>query len=156
MRHLFSFAARLLFIGNLALGTMAFLLFLNWYDTGELSSDGWFIATIGGIFWGNLALMVEVWLYDRYRFWPNNRFAFFMRIIILSVLCIDLGFSTASGTYFAISQAMSGASLLASLSTLAITPILGFIFLPLIVPFGLFAGLANGLLLRVSHSFNWQ
>jgi hypothetical protein len=154
MRRLFSFAARALFIGNLALGTVAFLLFLNWYDTGEASGDGWYIAAIGGTLWGGLALMVEVWLYDRYKFWPDNRFAFFLRMIILSVLCIDLGFSTSSGAYLAVSQAINGDGLPASLSALAITPILTLIFLPMIVPFGLFAGLANGLLLHFSHSYD--
>jgi hypothetical protein len=59
MRYLFSFAIRLLFIGNLALGTVAFLLFLNWYDTGEAGSNEWYIAAIGGTFWGGLALMAD-------------------------------------------------------------------------------------------------
>jgi len=72
------------FIGNFVLGSIAFIYFLNWYDTGQMNGDGWQIVAINGAFVGCLALLVESWLYSNFVFWPKNPDLFFLRLVIFS------------------------------------------------------------------------
>jgi hypothetical protein len=151
MRNPFSLVIGLFFIGNIAVGTVVFNSFLNWYDTGQFSYDGWYIVAAGGIFFGCLALILEAWLYRRYKFWPQNLFLFFSRIIVFSVLYIALSFAVSSGVGYTIRELLAGKGLLVSLQMLLIIPLVAAFYSIMIVPFGMVVGIANGILLMTNH-----
>jgi hypothetical protein len=153
MRILFSLVIGLIFIGNIAVGAVVFNFFLNGYDTGQFSHDGWYVVAAGGIFFGCLALTLEMWLYHRYEFWPQNLFLFFGRIIVFSVLYIALSFAVSSGVGYAISELLEGTGLLVSLQMVLIIPFMAAFYSIMIVPFGMIVGIVNGILLMINHLF---
>src|SRR5512139_3730667 len=141
MRSPLPFITKLLFVGVYALGCVGFNLFLNWYDTGQLSADALHFASMAltGVVFGILALMIEVWLNNKYGYWPRNRLPFFLRLSALTTMFIDLSFVIGSGPGQPFSAML----------------FVGLFYSLMVVPFGLAVGLTNGLLLRrnsVVHS----
>ncbi len=153
MRKPLSLVIKLFFIANIAIGTIVFNTFLNWYDTGRFSHDGWYIVAVGGIFFGCFALILELWLHRQYKFWPQNSFLFFGRIIIFSVLYIALSFAVSAGVGYAIGDLLEGTGLLISLQMLLIAPFVAAFYSIMIVPFGMVVGIVNGMLLMINHQF---
>ncbi len=138
MRSLLPFITKLLFVGVYTLGCVGFNLFLNWYDTGQFGDDALHFVSvvfIGAIF-GILALMIEIWLNNKYGYWPHNRLLFFLRLSALSILFIDLSF-------------VIGSSIGQPLITMLFV---GLFYSFMVVPFGLVVGLTNGLLLRRNNT----
>jgi hypothetical protein len=99
MRSPLPFITKSLFVGVYALGCVGFNLFLNWYDTGQFSEDALHFVSMAltGVVFGILALMIEIWLNNKYGYWPHNRLLFFLRLSALSILFIDLSFVIGSG-----------------------------------------------------------
>jgi hypothetical protein len=150
MQKLSSLAAMLVFIGNFVISSVAFTYFLNWYDTGRLSSDGCDFVAIGSIIFGSIALMVEIWIHNRNGLWPKNRLLFFLRFTALSTLYIALSFAVGSGLGYAIFKISKGAGPFTALGILLLSPILAAFYSIMIVPFGVLVGLVNGLMLRLN------
>jgi hypothetical protein len=103
---------------------------------------------IGGIFFGCLALIVEMGLYHRYEFWPRNVFLFYLRLITFSTLFIALSFTVSSFGSNALDTLIEGKGVLVAVHLLLIIPFAIAFYLTMIIPFGTVVGLVNGLLLR--------
>ncbi len=148
--------ARAFFVLNIVLGSVAFRLFLDWYDTGRIMTDGLYAAGITGILVGCLALVFEVWACRAFTLRFQNLFLFFTRLIVLSVLYIDASFALGlffTGLAYGLGEG-GGSSPMPQ--ALLIFPLLLFImlfYLLMIIPFGIVVGLANGLVVRLTNAF---
>ena len=148
----FSPLSNLLFVTNHALFSVAFIYFLNWYDTGLWDSDGWIFMALGGILCGALALLLEYNIYHRSNLWPHNSVLFFTRFITLSILFITMSFVVGYLVTFIVDWLTPGSS--TTIGQLVVIPFMALFYLPMIIPFGVILGFINGTLLQLVHVFS--
>ena len=145
----FSPLSNLLFVTNHALCSVAFIHFLNWYDTGLWDSSGWIFMALGGILCGALALLLEYNIYRRFDLWPHNSVLFFTRLITLSILFTTMSLAVSYLITFIVDWLTLGSSTTAGL--LVVIPFMALFYLPMIIPFGMILGFINGTLLQLVH-----
>jgi len=145
----FSPLSNILFVTNHALCNVAFIYFLNWYDTGLWDSDGWIFMALGGILCGALALLLEYNIYRRFNLWSHNSVLFFTRLITLSILFITMSLAISYIATFIVDWLTSGSSTTTAL--LVVIPFMALFYLPMIIPFGVILGFINGTLLQLVH-----
>jgi hypothetical protein len=129
---------------------IAFACFLNWYDTGQLTSDGWQYMLVWGFLLGGIALIIEERLFIKYKFWPKNLFLFVLRLIVLCTFYIALGFALSSMSVTA-TEMVNSSSPSSMIQSLLVVPLFLVSYLLMILPFGVVAGAINGIMLRFMH-----
>ncbi|HZY44624.1 MAG TPA: hypothetical protein VFF70_07735 [Anaerolineae bacterium] len=143
----------MLVVGIYAFCSCAFNLFLNWYDTGAINSEGWLPTVIGGAVFGLIAVSIERRIYyQRQELWPQKRLLFYVRLIILSIFYVDLGLGFGSGFDYMLREIFAGTTFFVALKDLLLVPAIVVFYWLMILPFGLTAGLLMGLLLRSNLS----
>jgi hypothetical protein len=153
MRRILTLLFGLVFVVNYALGNITFVAFLGWYDTGhwDSNSDGYSVVAASGILCGCLALIIELRLFRKAKFWPRNLFLFVFRLMATSVLYVAVSFAISS-SWIILTTAKEFDK---AMSFLFIVPLIMAFYLLMITPFGAFVGFINSILLRLTRAFQW-
>jgi hypothetical protein len=149
MLKLFSRLANLVFIANYGLCSIAFVYFINRYDTGQWDSDGWDFFLIGGLISGTLALLFGMRLYRKVDLRSQTLILFLARQIVYGILFMTLAVALGSSIGLVISSLSQ--SDFGSLALILVIPFFITINLPHIVPLGVVVGLINGILFQGIH-----
>lgn len=144
----FSLLPNLLFVTNHVVCDVAFLYFLNWYETGLWDGDGWIFIALGGVLCGTLALMIERGIYHRFELWPQSKLLFFTRLVTSSSLFVTMSFAISS---LGIITDWPTSSSSPTIGMLVLIPLIAMFYLPMTVPFGVLLGVLNGGLLQLVH-----
>lgn len=152
MSRLFSIVPQFFIPLNHALASASFLIFLNWYDTGNLDYSGWQWMVFGGLLFGAIVLLIELRLHEKYTLWSQSKFLLFIRQIVLSCIFLAGSFSLgyALGTMFEVDGSIRDFSVR---QVVVMIPLMTVFYSPLMFSFGVCLGLMNGVLLVVSHIF---
>jgi len=146
-RSTFLALSGLAFLATYAVLPIGFDFFINWYDTGHWHSDIWPPMAVAGLLTSGVALWVEERTYRAHGYWPQHLLLYLGRAGFTGTVCLATSFTLGNLMAFGL---MTRGAIEAWPSLLAI-PLMTAIYLLMMVPFGVFAGLVTGLLFRLSH-----
>jgi hypothetical protein len=152
MSKLFSPVTNFVFIANYGLCSVAFIFFLNWTDTGRWASDGWSFMLGAGLVCGVLALVLELSLFRKVEHRQIPLVLFLGRQIAYGIVFLALSFALSNSVTMMVYLPPSQRNLGNLLPFFLTSPFMAIFYLPLIAPFGVVAGLLNGILFRITDS----
>lgn len=142
------FAVRALFVALIVVGTAAFTLFVNWYDTLSMTllvtGYNWLTLIVPGMLVGILALFVELALIRWRGLWPARPWAFYLRLVLFCAWWMSLG--QTFGTF------VMGAR--DTFDMWWVMPLMTAFYTLMALPFSLMVGSGCAFLLRKYHGRN--
>lgn len=150
MRRTFSFTGVTVAV-NYALASVAFITYLNWYDTGKWDFDGWTFMAAGGFLFGCLSVIIERELLRQFGLWLRKTVLFLLRHIITGSIIIALSMTALYAGFILLAWFTATHHQVVTLASILLAPFMALVYIPMIIPFGTIAGLMSGLLLRSQY-----
>jgi hypothetical protein len=144
-----------LFLTNYVVASVVIILVIDWIDAGTVHWSLWPPPAVIGFLSGLAALLVEVALYHDLGFWPRNIALFYLRVLAVSLFGLAVSV-TLSYAAEAILASGNSTELVGSAVVLPLLPLITVFYFPLMIPFGIFLGMASSILIRLSHAFQWS
>jgi hypothetical protein len=151
MLNLFSRLTNLALIANYGVCGIAFVYFVNHYDTGQWNSDGWNYYLIGGLISGVLALLFERRLHQKLDLDSQIFILFFALQMVYGILFMVLTVAVGTSIAFVVSSP-SQIQDFGYLGFILLLPLFIIINSVEILVLGTAAGLINGILFRGMHA----
>ncbi len=130
-----------LYVTSLCVAAVSFHLFLNWYDTGQLIWDQWWVVASGTALCAGLGYGAQVW---------RNRSQGEAGARLLWLILSQVGWSWAIIMVGVFSFAIVyDAVARVNPAGLLVLPFIAAFYAPMAIPFGLVAGLVTALIMRV-------
>lgn len=129
---------------NYLLASIAFAIFLNWYDSGKLDYSGTLEMGVGGLLFGILAVNLEFRLFQYQSIWRKVGILLFVRHTFLGVTGLMCSF-----VFSYIGKILDAKTVVEAISVLWIIFFATMFYSLLMFPFGVYLGIANGILLSL-------
>jgi len=146
------FVVHALFVALIVVGTAAFTLFFNVYDTLSttllVTGYDWLALIVPGMLTGILTLLVELGLLRWRGLWRARPWSFYLRLILLCAWWMSLGNALNAFVMGAPETFLTGWSVILGM------PLMAAFFAPMALPFSLFVGSGCAFLLRKYYGRN--
>lgn len=137
-------------LSNFVITNIAFMLFLNWYDTGQLDFGGWRGMAIGGTVFGVAFILLITWMSQYHDIQMNNVLFFFTMHALINGVGLICSF--AFGSFIELLLTVKDVSaMVAIIPMILIIPLMAVFYSIMMIPFAIYLGITNGLLYRIVY-----
>jgi len=126
------------------------MVFLNWYDTGQLDFSSWLFMALGGFIFGIIVLRIEKLIFQSYSVGEMKGFIF----ILIQVLLNWLGLVGSFSVGYAVGLMVTAKDIVELSSLLKgfwIIPLISVFYFVMMFPFGVYLGITNIIWLRLGY-----
>ena len=134
---------------NFVLTCVGFMLYLNWYDTGDLDFSGWLGMMIAGVACGIWVVRVCTEPFQTFDGEIENALLFFIRQVAFNGLGLVGSFALGYIVELLI-PVKDFAGVFSIVSTILIVPLMAMFYSLMMIPFAIYLGITNGLLFRLT------